>query len=334
MSVRARSLSVAACLLAFALTWSPGPVQAQAQAQAQGPARPEETVVATALPATYSIVSALARDTGISVRLVPEGGRRMGQLPELFARRAEALGEELADVDAVVTIGKLWSEDPLFTAARAGNIRVVDIDATKPWSVLLEGIAVAFEPVTNAPWADRDEEAARIASTFFWQSPTNGARAADIVARDLARLVPRASGQIETNLAAFRTDMLALQNEFQLKFAELPDVTVVALAPEFVYLTNAFGIFVDSYFIKQDIDWTEDDLAALTAYLERSEIGVVIHKWEPDAPIAEAVAAADAELVVLDPIDLGIEEGDGIAPDSYQRQLRSNLDALYRALAH
>jgi ABC-type Zn uptake system ZnuABC Zn-binding protein ZnuA len=295
----------------------------------------DSIVVAAALPITHSIASALAEGTRIEVRLVPEGGRRMGQLPSYFARQADTLAEDLADTDAVVTIGKLWSDDPLYTVARTANIRVVDIDATKPWSLSLEGIAVAEEPVNNARWAGEAAPASseRAPSPYFWQSPANGARAAEIVARDLARLVPEASARVAQNLTQFRADMLELQTEFELKLAELPDLTVAALASELVYLTNDFGIYVDSYFLKQDIDWTEDDLAALTRYLSDEAIGVVIHKWEPDERIAAAIEAADAELAVLDPIDLGIEQDDGAAADSYQRLLRANLETLYSALA-
>lgn len=297
------------------------------------PAQQEKPViVATALPATYSIASALAEGTSIDVRIVPEGGRRIGQLPEYFVRRFETLEPVLGDVDAVVTIGKLWPDDPLYTAARLANIRVVDIDATKPWSTQLEGIAVAFVPESSAPWGEEAGTQQREPSPYFWQSPVNGARAADIVASDLARLSPQSADRLLGNLADFRSEMISLQNEFQQKFALLPDLTVAALAPEFVYLTNSFGVFVDSYFLKQDIDWTEDDLDEFARYLRDSRIGVVVHKWEPDERIASAVRVAGARLVVLDPIDLGIEEGDGIAADSYQRLLRANLESLYSAL--
>lgn len=297
----------------------------------RGQAEDDTFVVATALPFAHSIAAALADGTPIEVRHVPERPRRLGQLPSLFERQAESLAETLADVDAVVTIGKLWDDDPLYTAARAGNIRVVNIDATKPWSIHLEGVAVAAEPFTNAPWAETAVAEDRAPSSFFWQSPANGARAADIVGRDLMRLVPSAAARIEQNLTALRSELVGLQTEYQLELAELPDLTVAALAPEFVYLTNAFGIYVDSYFLKQDIDWTESDLAAFTGYLEDSAIRVVIHKWEPNAPIAEAIEAGGAELVVLDPIDLGVVEDGQIAADSYQRLLRRNLEMLYSA---
>jgi ABC-type Zn uptake system ZnuABC Zn-binding protein ZnuA len=324
-------------VLAAALAAASAPPSTRAQSgfgSESGSAPASSLVVAAALPATYSIAAALAAGTGIEVRLVPAGGRRMGQQPSYFERQADALVAQLRDVDAVVTIGKLWHDDPLYTVARAANLRVVDIDATKPWSTQLEGVAVAAAPATSSHWQSNPPatKPEPVPSPYFWLSPVNGARAADIVAADLMRLAPDSADAIARNLDGFRGEMLGLQTRYQLELAAIADLTVAALAPEFVYLTNALAIYVDSYFLKQDIDWTADDLAAYTRYLEDKDIRVVIHKWEPDPPIAAAVAAAGAELVVLDPIDLGIETDDGIAADSYPRLLATNLEALKMAL--
>jgi ABC-type Zn uptake system ZnuABC Zn-binding protein ZnuA len=289
--------------------------------------------IVTALPATFSIASALTKDPGITVENLPEGGRRMSLLVDFFAQRTDRYRDVLAGADAVVTIGKLWSEDPLFTAARSANIRVVDIDATKPWSISLEGVSVAMEPREDVPWTETADNLPRSASVYFWLSPANGARAAEIVARDLIRLVPAESERIERNLADYRKLLLDLKGEYETKLAALPDVTVAALAPEFVYLTGDLGIYVDGYFFKQDVDWTEQDLHSLETYLRDNGIKVVIHKWEPEQPIADAIAAAGARLVVLDPIDLGVVDDGKLAPDSYARLLRANLESLFAALA-
>jgi ABC-type Zn uptake system ZnuABC Zn-binding protein ZnuA len=291
-------------------------------------------VVVTALPVTYSIATALAADTDIEVVNVPEGGRRMSQLPDLFVQRGDRYRDVLQTATAVVTIGKLWPDDPLYTAARSANVRVVDIDATKPWSTTLEGVSVAFEPLSNVPWATAPGSgASRRPSAYFWLSPANGARSAEIVARDLARLVPEDAPRIEQNLDAYRDTLLALQREYESKLAALSELTVAALAPEFVYLTNEFGIYVDGYFLKQDVDWTEEDLRAFEGYLRDDGIGVVIHKWEPEEPIRAAIDAAGAKLVVLDPIDLGVVEGERLLARGYEQLLRSNLESLYSALA-
>ncbi len=288
-------------------------------------------IVLTALPATYSVTHALAERTSIVVENLPERGRRMNALLNLLNQSADRYADTLSRADAVVTIGKLWREDPLFIAARRFNVRVVDIDATKPWSTTMEGISVALEPRQTAPWADIDATA-REPSLHYWLSPANGARMAEIIAADLARLSPDDRSTIETNLADLRRELLGLKVEYELKFAELADVTLFALASEFVYLSSDMGLYVDAWFVKQDIDWTEADLAAFGAYLRDNGIGVVVHKWEPDERIRTAIDAAGARLVVLDTLEDGMVEDGRLMPGSYLELMRSNLETLYLAL--
>src|SRR5690606_25706162 len=133
---------------------------------------------------TYSLTAALAEGTSIEVENVPEDGRPMNALVNLLTQRPERYEALFARADAVVTIGKLWLDDPLYTAARNANIRVVEIDATKPWSATLEGVSVISEPAQQGPWAAADT-APRAPSVYYWLSPANAARSADIVARDL-----------------------------------------------------------------------------------------------------------------------------------------------------
>ncbi len=73
-------------------------------------------------------------------------------------------------------------------------------------------------------------------------------------------------------------------------------------------------------------------MSNLADYLRTNAIRVVIHKWEPEETIQAAIRDGGAELVVLDPLDAGLVEEGRLAPDSYLRLLRTNLDTLYQAL--
>jgi ABC-type Zn uptake system ZnuABC Zn-binding protein ZnuA len=288
--------------------------------------------VLTALPVTYSIAAALAKGTHVTVQNVPDNGRRMNAQQNYFTQQAPKLEEQFKHADAVVTIGKLWQDDPLFVAARGANIRVVEIDATKPYSETLEGVTVAVEPETDAPWDATEGSASRSPSAYYWLSPSNGARAADIVGRDLMRLAPGDAPKIAENLKAYIRDMLALKVDYEKKLAALPDVSVYALGGGLVYLTNDMGIFVDGYFLKQDINWTDADATAFSKYLKEHGIKVVIHQWDPSDAIKAAIEKGGAKLVVLDLGDAGIVEDGHLALDGYTRLLRSDLDRLYQAL--
>jgi len=167
-----------------------------------------DLIVLTALPVTYSIATALAAGTHVTVQNVPDNGRRMNSQQNYFTLQAPKLAEQFSHAAAVVTIGKLWQDDPLFVAVRATNIRVVDIDATKPYSDTLEGVSVAFEPRTDAPWSKNADEGTPTPSVYFWLSASNVARAADIVGQDLMRLAPADGNEHRSGLAAYAGEAL------------------------------------------------------------------------------------------------------------------------------
>lgn len=296
-----------------------------------GGAAEDRLLVLTSLPALYSVSAALAAGTRIDVRNVPEGGRPLAAHASFFDRPPAAVQTLLAQADAVVTMTKLWSGDPLYRAARAANIRVVDIDATKPWSSTLEGVSVALTPTDDAPWSDAPPRAEREPAIHFWLSPSNGALMADIVARDFMALAPEDRDRVAENLASYRRELLELKREYELALTEVADPTVYALAAEPVYLTTDLGVNVDGWFLKQDIAWTPEDAEAFARHLREREIPVVIHKWEPAEPIRAAIERGGARLVVIDLGETGIVEDGRLAVDGYQRLLRKNLDALLAA---
>lgn len=289
------------------------------------------SLVLTALPVTYSLATALLQNTPVAVENLPARGRRLNGLPNYFSSSAERLQSTFEAATAVVTIGKLWSGDPLYTAARQANIHIVEIDATQPWSTSMEGIAVAQQPQQLAPWGEAGN-AEEGDSIWFWLSLTNAVRSTDIIARDLQRLFPNSAATIQTNQLALRNQLLSMLREYELRLASASDITVFSLAPELVYLTNELGLFVDGSFFKQDIDWTEVDAQAFENYLRDNRIPVVLHKWEPDDLIKNAITAGGAELVVLETLDAGIVEDGLMAGDSYTQLMRQNLEALALAL--
>lgn len=288
-------------------------------------------LILTALPVAFSLTSALVEGTGIEVQNLPERGRRLGGLSNYFSSRSDRLADSFAAATAVVTIGKLWPEDPLYTAARGGNIRIVEIDASKPWSNTLEGVTVAMQPVSTAYWAEQ-EEVVPAPSVWYWLSLSNAVRSTDIIASDLVRLFPEAAQRITDNQLVLRATLLDLQRRYELDLATVPDITVYSLAPELVYFTSELGLFVDGTFFKQDIDWTVEDLQAFESYLRDNRIPVVLHKWKPDDPILQAINSAGAELVVIETLDAGVVVEGKMVADSYQRLMEQNLEALISAL--
>jgi ABC-type Zn uptake system ZnuABC Zn-binding protein ZnuA len=290
----------------------------------------EPTVrVLTELPPLYSITATLAQDTSITVSNVPAAGRRMNALARTLEKPDDAMLDSFKKADAVVTTGKLWRAAPLYAAVRGQNIRVVNIDATEPYSDTLPGIALAREPGAGPPWnsADRFVTGDR-PSLYFWLSIANGVRMAEIIAHDLALLSPADASQIRRNLAQFRRQLLDLKAEYEEKFARLDELTVFALATDFAYLTADMGLFVDGYFSKQDIEWSAEDLKAFSSYLRERRIRIVIHKWEPSAAIQQAIREGGAVLKVLRTAEDGSVRDGVLSRDGYLEDLRFNLEAI------
>lgn len=278
------------------------------------PAGADERVVVTSVAPLRDLTTGLLIDTGIEVRNLPGRPRSLATQISYFRSRAARHAQDFRAATAVVGMPQLWGDDPLYRAARATNIRIVPIDATAYWSSNAEGIAVIDKPTRPSSGP----------SPYFWLSINNVLRSADIVAKDLKRLFPDAAERIEINRGQFRSELLGLKREYDLKYSALDDTTVLALADEFVYLTSELTLYVDRYFVKQDVDWTGDDLKSIENYVRDNGIRVAIHKWDPDKRIAQALREGGADIVVLDTGELGNE--------GLLTVLRSNLESIYEAL--
>ena len=287
--------------------------------------------VAAALQPTFSIASALAEGTEIEVRAVPASLPGMGGLDRAFKRPDATTVYGLQWADAVVTIGGVWPEDPLFTQARARNINVIEIDASRSLDVSGESVAQVATPQDSAPWRQPAPAATRGVSPYAWLSPTNGIRMAEIVAADFVRLSPEDEARIVANLAAFATRMQQLQASYEDRLLGAGGARIFALSDHFSYLTGAFGLFVEGSFTEQDVRWNEADFEGFRRVLVDQGITHVIHHWQPSEAIAQAIEAGGARLVVLDDGQkgAGAESPD---PEGYQKTLRADLDALTQAL--
>jgi ABC-type Zn uptake system ZnuABC Zn-binding protein ZnuA len=285
-------------------------------------------LVLTGTQATYSLTVALTSGTPIRVQNVPADGRQLTLLKDYIQRRMDTLEPTFAEATAVVSLTNALPVDPLYRFAREANIRIVDIEAGVPWSLDAPGVALADTPTSNVAWGDDTDATETAVAPYFWLSVSNSIRMGDIIAHDLEALFPEHGEAIAANLETLKRALLELRGDYQDRLIAGGADVVFALTSDFVYLTNDMGLYVDGYFIKQDVRWTEADLSALTKHLRDNAIKVVIHKWEPSEAIQNAVLAAGAELVVLDAGDPGVVVDRALAADGLQQVLRKNLEAI------
>jgi ABC-type Zn uptake system ZnuABC Zn-binding protein ZnuA len=297
------------------------------------PAAAASPTVLTGAQATYSIAKALTVGTPIEVVNVPADGRPLSLMKDYIERRKAALEPTFAAATAAIALTNALPGDPLYRFARDANVRIVDIDAAVPWSLDRPGVALADTPASNVAWGSDTDLVETATAPYFWLSVSNAIRMGDIVAHDLAALFPDSAAAIAQNLDELKRSLLALRNDYQNRLIASGDDVVFALTGDFVYLTNDLGLYVDGYFVKQDVRWTPGDLKNLTRHLEDGGIKVVIHKWLPSEAIREAVRAGGATLVVLDAGDPGVVVDRALAPDGLQKVLRNNLEAISAAFA-
>ena len=265
-----------------------------------------EYIVLTSVGPIYSITKALLEDTSIEVINMPERARSLAAQPTWLARQSEPFYELFENASAVVSMGHLWQYDSLYLTVREQNISVVNIDATLPYSSQLTGVSIVSAPSTGE------------VSPYFWLSPANLIRSAKIISNDLTRLFPDQADNIRNNEQQISSELLAIKRDFEVELAN-SDPYIYALADEFSYLTTEFGIYVEDYFVKQDIHWTESDLTNLTADLTDSGVPIVIHKWEPSEEIQLAIQAAGSTLVVLNTFETSTLDITTIASENLQK---------------
>lgn len=296
-------------------------------AAATAQAAPEVHRVLTALPAVHALTQTLSEGTSLRVVRVPsDAAAPMADQANALSHVDPAVFQQ---AEAVVTLSSLWRGDALYATARRHHLRIVEIDASRSWDSTRPSVAVMKTPPNDVPWAATDADDGGL-SPYAWLGPVNAMRMAALIAADLGRLSPPDRARIERNLAALDTRLRRLKAEVGARLATVSDPRVLSLSNAFVYLFSEMGLFVDGWFVRQDIDWTAADCAALSRHLREQGIRVVVHQWQPDEKIVRAIAEGGARLVVLDVGDPGALADPTPPLDAL---LHANTDALLAALA-
>ncbi|MCG8549771.1 MAG: zinc ABC transporter substrate-binding protein [Desulfobacterales bacterium] len=279
--------------------------------------------ILASFPATYSITAQLCSNTTLkALYLFPEKISMESQA-RYIKTHGKSLAETFKTATAVVSLRSAWPKDPLFPAARKENIRVVEIDAAMPFDRQKAGI-----PLLAAPSEDKKN---RGPSPLLWLSLANASRMADIIGGDLERISPKDKIAISQNLKTFKQVVFKLRSTYESGFAQLDNLAVIALTTDFIYLTENFNIDVARYFLKPEIDWTNEDVADFEHAIRNNGINTVIQKWIPDQKIMDAIQNSGARLVVLDNINPGMSR-DPISVDTYLDTMQQNLFVLADAL--
>ncbi|WP_337182486.1 zinc ABC transporter substrate-binding protein [Shinella sp.] len=207
--------------------------------------------------------------------------------------------------------------------ARRSNIRIVEIDAGRPLDGVLNGIAIAEPADDGAIYAALDlaPMPATGEGSAPWLAPSSLGRMADVLAADLSRLVPSSAEAIAANLAALKQRVLAFKAESDMAFAEVVDLTAIALSPHFAYLAADLGIDLRASITAAPNEWTPERAGKLAEWLKTNGVSVVFLNAEPGPALLEAMTG-------VKPVLLSSVEGE--VPDVVVVMER-NLEALRAA---
>jgi hypothetical protein len=279
-------LSPSAWCLIGALTLSAVASTAVAQTVAVATAA-APTRLLVAHPVVAALTTNLVRDTGIVVlRPVPETLPANRQLAFFTGRGAAGLGDAARQADAVVALRSIWPDDPLFPLARRQNIRLIEIDAARPLDASLPGIAL-------------QETQGAAVNALPWLDPVNLGRMADVIASDVARLVPAARPRLQANVAALRQQVLAITAQSEARLATASNLAVFSLSDRLDYLVNGFNLDLAGADARADEAWTPEAFADLTQRLRNASVAAVLHHRELPPALAQAVQQAGVRSIVL-----------------------------------
>ncbi|QMV65295.1 ABC-type Zn uptake system ZnuABC Zn-binding protein ZnuA [Ectopseudomonas oleovorans] len=246
----------------------------------------EPVRVLASLPITHGLGSILLQGTQAQlVRAAPANLPASRQVSFFTGRGAGALEKAARDADAVIALRSLWPDDPLYPLARRSNIRIVEVDGARPVDGALPGIAL--RPDGGNALAEQP-----------WLSINNLGRMADVIAADLVRLSPNDAELIASNLAAIKQRLLTLSAASENRLAELDNLAVASLSPDFAYLTSSLNL--DVVELPALAGGGKASLEQLQRTLEDNEVRLVLSDRKADEVLASAIEAAGARLLVID----------------------------------
>lgn len=246
----------------------------------------EPVRVLASLPITHGLGSILLQGTQAQiVRAAPANLPASRQVSFFTGRGAGALEKAARDADAVIALRSLWPDDPLYPLARRSNIRIVEVDGARPVDGALPGIAL--RPDGGNALAEQP-----------WLSINNLGRMADVIAADLVRLSPNDAELIASNLAAIKQRLLTLSAASENRLAELDNLAVASLSPDFAYLTTSLNL--DVVELPALAGGGKALLEQLKTTLEDNEVRLVLSDRKADEALASAIEAAGARLLVID----------------------------------
>ncbi len=161
----------------------------------------------------------------------------------------------------------------------------------------------------------------------FWLDPVRLAAVGDAVAARLGRLRPENAAQYETNAAALRVELEALDAEYTAGLADCANMNLVTSHNSFGYLARRYGLTqVGITGLTPEDEPNPQDLADVTTFVEENDVRTIYYETLVSPAVARTVAdETGARTAVLDPVEGLTDESAGA---DYLAVMRANLATI------
>ena len=220
----------------------------------------------------------------------------------------------LADADLVVYLGGFQPAVDDAAQQEGGGDHAFDVTRAAD-------LDLTYTPIEDG---DQKSDEAGATDPHFWLDPLRLAAVADALAARLGRLRPQNAPQYESNAAGLRSELEALDAEFEAGLADCTNTNLVTSHNSFGYLARRYGLTqVGITGLTPEDEPAPQDLAEVTAFVEDNAVATIYYETLVSPAVARTVAAeTGARTAVLDPVEGLTDESAG---SDYLQVMRANL---------
>lgn len=214
--------------------------------------------IITSTPVTYMLASQLMQGTTITTAYIAPPRYGVSRLSHWYAGKGEVIASQAGEKATVaITLNALWQQDLLFSYARQGNIKLIEIDASQSISPRAKGIATI-------------QLASGELSLYAWLNPNNISTMVSIVGQDLQRVWPEHALIIKKNQQDLLLRVRSLINQQQQKLFDKEIDSVILLSEQLEDFAAANQLFVVERLVSEELEWSDQEKSALQSLVRES----------------------------------------------------------------
>lgn len=177
-------------------------------------------------------------------------------------------------------------------------------------------------------------EDASATDPHVWLAPLNAKTQLGNIRDALVKADPDGKETYDANFEKWAAELETLNSEFSNGLTDLPNKTIVVSHEAFGYLCDAYGLTqMPIEGIEADSEPDAQQMAKIVEFVQANNVKTIFSEELVSPKVAQAIAdASGASVEELNPLE-GLSDEELAAGEDYLSVMRSNLDALKKALS-